>query len=190
MGIDLLGGLVVDICGSRNDMIVARLEAKGGRCRANDCNPFVKEVDTRLDASDPAFVGKLRDEIGRLSSTTSVTSSSTSTSLSASSAEEATATIVRAVVTSPPYSQMIPILRIALQLATHYVIMKLPLSLMIVGPLQEERRNFWRQYPQHCLIPVPRGSRSNGHKLNFDEAWFVWALGSAPKPTNAFVYAL
>lgn len=156
---------IADICGGSNDQIALKVTSEGLSCITNDCNPLVKDVNFKFDAADPSFCMKLINGIGNHD-------------------------IIRCVITSPPYSQIIPILRNALALATHYVIMKLPLSFMIVGPFQEDRRCFWAEFPQDCIVPLSRSVACRGREVKCDEAWYIWCVNDTPKPTKAFIYAM
>ncbi len=72
--------------------------------------------DYRFDTAEPLFCVKLSDALGIGSPP------------------------VQLIITSPPYSQIIPILRNALTIATRYFIMKSPLSFMIIT---RGKKNFW-----------------------------------------------
>ena len=152
----------------KNDTIALQVTSNGMMCVTNDCNPRVLHADHTFDASDSLFCQNMKTALGTDSPP------------------------IRSVITSPPYSVnvLIPIIRNALALATHYVIMKLPLNFMIVGPLQEDRRLFWKDHPLHGIMPLSRSVAMRGHRVKVDEAWYIWCLNDAPKPLTPFVFAM
>ena len=82
------------------------------------------------------------------------------------------------VMTSPPYSNILPILKNAFILAKYYITMKLPIYFLFPGPTNNEQRDFLIKSPPTSIIPIPRAFLHEHYKLNMDEAWFVWSVNS------------
>ena len=141
---------IADICGNRFDSIAVHFSTLPSvTIKTNDFNSRVAtHSDICLDASLASFPGDVMKNLGHID----------------------------IIMTSPPYSLAVPIIRNALSIASRLVVMKLPLNFICPGPRCSERIEFLKVHPPSSIIPLSRSVNKEFYSLNMDEAWFVWCV--------------
>jgi hypothetical protein len=160
---DVLPLTVADICGRPTDAIASFFADAGATTtvRTNDAHAAASDAPghTQLDASAPDFVVRFLAAAGE-----------------DGAGGDGGQGGIDYVITSPPYSLQVPILRNALHLAKHLVAAKLPLDFLAPGPQTTDRRAVLVAHPPDAVIPLTHGECNEFYTVRMTEAWFVWTI--------------
>jgi hypothetical protein len=141
-----MSGTVLDCCGSNQDAIKCVLAQHGCTVYTNDLKDNAC-ADHHVDATDPLQFAELARVVGP-----------------------------DWIVTSPPYSHAVPIVKHALQAAAHGVALKVRLSFL--EPCRD-RVGLLQQHPPTAVMYLPRINYRRVIRDRMSEAWLIWVKNPA-----------